>query len=385
MTGAGPPTVESLREMLRQTPGDHVARLRLAQLLLDGGERASARLLLAELEAVDAAGAGEATARLAALDEEAGDSAKALTRWERLLADDIDHPAAGPAARRLRTARTTLSGDAPPAQGLPTLASPENVRTGRYRLLHELGRGASASVYLANDTELAIDVALKILHPHLAGPRMSHACRRFFAEARTSAALRHPGVIAIYDLDENARLLAMEYLPGGALRDRLLASAAGAGLPAEEVRTMARGLLEALAHVHQHGVVHGDITPRNILLREPGTCVLADFGIARLSGTGSDESPAGTPLYLAPEQFHGSASSPATDLFALGLVLGEALAGRPLRTHSDLVAQRFATVPPPEPTIARVAPDLVELVDLLLRAAPHQRPASAGAALAILG
>jgi serine/threonine protein kinase len=207
----------------------------------------------------------------------------------------------------------------------------------RFRLLREIGRGATATVYLARDESLDLAIALKVLHPQLADARRSDALRRFFAEARLAAAIRHPGAVAIYDVDEEARALAMEWIPGGTLRARLRENAAG--LPAAELTATARGLLSTLAYLHGRGIVHGDLKPSNLLLRVPGEIVIADFGAAEL--VGADRAPApetgGTPLYLAPEQFRGAPSSPATDLYAVGAVLFEMSVGHPLRSHASLV------------------------------------------------
>jgi serine/threonine-protein kinase len=272
-----------------------------------------------------------------------------------------------------------------------TLLSPEGIETLRYRLIRELGRGATSAVYLAQDELLGIPIALKVLHPQLASPARSEARRRFFAEARLGAALRHPGVIAIYDLDEPTRTLSMEYLAGGTLRDRLRAHPV---LPASEVWATARSFLTALAYVHGKGITHGDLKPSNLLLRAPGAVVLADFGIAQLTppegdapGARATELPGGTPLYLAPEQFRGAAGSAATDLFGAGAILWELLHGTPLRAPADLVAGNFrpAVVNP-----ARLAPlgpgahRLANLITHLTAPDPAQRTPTAQAALAAL-
>ena len=177
--------------------------------------------------------------------------------------------------------------------------------------MREIGRGATATVYLARDEALESSVALKILHPQLAGTRRTEPLGRFLAGARLLAGLRHPGVVAVYDVDEPARALAMEWIAGGTLRARLAAHPDG--LPAAEVAATARGLLSTLAFLHGQGIVHGDLKPSNLLLRAPGEVVLADFGgavqldreakAARLGEAG------GTPLYLAPEQFQGAPAS----------------------------------------------------------------------------
>jgi serine/threonine-protein kinase len=265
-----------------------------------------------------------------------------------------------------------------------TLVSPEGLEALRYRLLRELGRGATAAVYLARDEALEIEVALKVLHPQLAGASRSDARRRFFAEARVAAAIRHPSVISIYDVDEAARAVSMEYVPGGTLRARLRQRGA---LPADELCTTAHGLLEALGFVHRHGVIHGDVKPSNLLLRAPGTVVLADFGAAALieeEGAPGRESPAGTPLYLAPEHFRGARPSPLTDLYAAGAILWEMATGRSMRNHADLLRGDVHSAPLPPDAIAALGepgPKIAALVDELTRADPAQRPESAAAAL----
>ena len=352
----------ALRRHLGVAPADVTARLRYARLLVACGERAAARR---QLEVLDPSGsvsddiAADANRILADLDESEGAIASAAVRWERLLADDIDDPQARAQLRRLRAGESQ-----PPAEGAAaTLVSPEGVEVLRYRLLRELGRGTTAAVYLARDQILDIPIALKVLHPQLAGPTRSEARRRFFAEARLAAALRHPGVIAIYDLDETARTLTMEYIPGGTLRARLrLLARSGGGLAAAEVLATARSLLAALAYVHGQGIAHGDLKPSNLLLRTPGQVVLADFGIAQLltgdaraaskdAETSTRDAPAGTPLYLAPEQFQGAPSSRATDLYATGAILWEMLMGRPLRDQGDLIAGGHQPSPPVDPAV----------------------------------
>jgi serine/threonine protein kinase len=373
----------ALRRHLAAAPNDAAARLRFGRLLATSGERAAARRELTWLEAPGRASdevAAQANRLLADLDESDGAVGAAAERWERLLADDIDDPQARAHLRRLRPGEI-----AAPAEGAAaTLVSPEGVETLRYRLLRELGRGATSAVYLARDEVLDIPIALKILHPQLAGPTRSDARRRFFAEARLAAALRHPGVIAVYDLDEAARTLSMEYVAGGTLRARL--RAAEPPTP-DEILATARGLLDALAYVHAQGIAHGDVKPSNLLLRAPGAVVLADFGIAQLleapataARGGAADTPAGTPLYLAPEQFRGAPASRATDLFAAGAILWEMLMGHPMRQQSDLISGGVHRSPPL--TAAALAPfgDRGGALAALIAALTHHLPAERQAA-----
>jgi tRNA A-37 threonylcarbamoyl transferase component Bud32 len=376
----------ALRNHLDAHPDDQRSRLRFATILVALGERARARGLLAPLEAgavEDDAVRREAIRRLAELDEAEGAILAATERWERLLADDIDDPQARTHIALLRPARADV--DIDPAQ---TLVSPAGVETLRFRLLREVGRGATATVYLARDEALDLEVALKVLHPQLSGSGRSDALRRFFADARVAAAVRHPGVVAIYDVDEAARAVAMEWIAGGTLRQRLREHPGG--LPTPELRATARSLLAAVAHVHAAGIIHGDLKPSNLLLRAPGDVVLADFGAAELTGGvrasgGPAGGAAGTPLYFAPEQFQGAPSAPATDLYAVGAILWEAATGRPLRSHEDLM-RGGAAGPLPAEGRARLeahGPELLRLLVVLLGNVPAARGGAFGLAVEV--
>jgi hypothetical protein len=378
----------ALRTHLERTPDDAASRLRFARLLTNTGELGAARRALAPLEAlpVDDPHAREAMRRLAELDEADGALVSAVARWERLLADDIDDPQARAHLTALRPMPAAPAGD----RGF-TLVSPAGVETARFRLLREVGRGATATVYLARDAGLDIDVALKVLHPQLAGPGHSQALRGFFAEARVAAGLRHPRVVAIYDVDENARALAMEWIPGGTLRDRLRAHPGG--LPGPELDTLADGLLSVLGFLHGRGIAHGDLKPSNLLLRGPGDVVLADFGAAQLAQERAQERTsghpdsvvgiAGTPLYLAPEQFQGAPASPETDLYAAGAILWEAATGSALRRHADLLSHGrpgeydpLAALPAEARAGLRArAPAWADVISALLLRAPSGRRA----------
>jgi tRNA A-37 threonylcarbamoyl transferase component Bud32 len=342
----------ALRRHLERHPGDGVARLRFARVLIAAGEHGAARQALAPLEArletaskVTGADAlpglpseRDVERTLAELDEADGALAAAAARWERLLADDIDDAQARARLARLRPAAPSAPGQNDRAGTAETLVSPEGVETLRYRLVREIGRGATATVYLARDETLDLSVALKILHPQLAATRRTEPLGRFLAGARLLAGLRHPGVVAVYDIDEPARALAMEWIAGGTLRARLAAHPGG--LPADELAATARALLATLAFLHAQGIVHGDLKPSNLLLRGPAEVVLADFGAAtQIDRDGAERlgEAGGTPLYLAPEQFQGAPASAETDLYAAGAILWEAATGGSLRTQADLL------------------------------------------------
>ena len=390
--------VSKLRAHLTAHPDDGAVRLRLGRLLVDLGEPSSARGVLLPLDHGDNdAWARQANRLLATLDEAAGALTSARIRWERVLADDVDDPEAQHHARRLGPDHEFDRGPAAPLV-VGTLASPEGVHLSRFKLLRELGRGASAAVYLVRDERLNLPLALKVLHPQFAAAARTEAREKFFAEARLAMRLRHPGVVAVYDVDEGARCLAMEYIEGGTVRDRLRAGSnnseapagatPGGGVDSGEVLATARSLLTALAYVHGAGIIHGDLKPGNLLLRRPTEVVLADFGGAQFT-TGAapphERTTGGTPLYLAPEQFHGAPPSVRTDLFAAGAILWEMLRGHPARRQSDLFAGNYAV-----PVSVGSAQDsasshrLVSLIDALTATSPEARPAHAAAALGLL-
>jgi tetratricopeptide (TPR) repeat protein/tRNA A-37 threonylcarbamoyl transferase component Bud32 len=248
----------------------------------------------------------------------------------------------------------------------------------RYRLESELGRGASGTVYRAHDTVLDRAVAVKMLD----GGLDEHARERLGREARAAAALNHPNIVAMYDSGEdNGRaFLVMELVEGANLRD------AGA-LDLAQVVAVARQLCAALGHAHTHGIVHRDLKPANVLVireRTGLTAKLADLGIAlsrRATRITSEGTLLGTALYLAPEQALGPEVDGRADLYALGAVMYEQLAGRPPFTGDDplaVISQHLhAPVVPPRTFRPDLPPGLESVIVRLLAKAPSDRFASA--------
>jgi tRNA A-37 threonylcarbamoyl transferase component Bud32 len=403
--GDRPAAVSKLRTYLAAHPEDGGVRLRLVHLLIDLGEPSSARGLLVPLDASDnQALAKQANRLLALLDESEGALTAAQARWERVLADDVDDPEA---LGHLQALQPRRERDHHPTRfSVGTLASPEGVRLSRYKLIREVGRGATAAVYLVRDERLDLPLALKVLHPQFAATSRAEARERFFAEARLAARLRHPGVVTIYGIDEAARCLAMEYVEGGTVRDRLRTSTikstgrsgpeTSAAIDATEVVSTARSLLDALGYVHRAGIVHGDLKPGNLLLRRPSEVVLADFGVAEFASDAravgaraGDDRTGGTPLYLAPEQFHGAPASVATDLFAVGAILWEMLHGYSARRQSNLLLGDYGASVMGGRQTTRLDDDqatvrLVALIAALMSTDPLARPPDAVAALSLL-
>jgi len=307
----------------------------------DRGELREALPVLETL-AASAPYAARASFLLADHHRREGDLRGALRCLEAVLALDLDFPNARVRALAIR-AELGASAAAPAATG-DTIAGVEGggVRSARYQLVRQLGRGASGVVYLARDVELEREVAVKLLHPHLAAAATADARARFFVEARVAAALRHPGIIAILDLDESSSRIVMEHAAGGTLRQRL----AGGPLPPLEALERHVELCSALAAAHARGVVHRDLKPANLLFRRASgetELVLTDFGVAHLAGAdrrASGREPVGTLAYMAPEQRRGSDATPAADVWAAAVVLFECLTGRLPWSQEALFAGR---------------------------------------------
>ena len=324
-------------------------RLRLVELLDQRGDLAAAAPHLQALTA-EPAHATRAHYLLGEHYRRQGDEARALRHYEAVLARDVNYPNVRERAERLQRARGLI---APAAMG-ETIAGMDGTARAdgaRYALLRELGRGATGVVYLARDLELAREVAIKLLHPHLAAVNRADACARFFHEARVTASLRHPNIVAVLDLDEKARRIVMELAAGGTLR-QVLQERGPRPLPrALERHTQ---ILSALLAGHQRGVVHRDLKPGNLMFRRdpdaPGVeIILGDFGVAHLpdaqGATGARAAEAkkpaeavGTLAYMSPEQRRGDAVDPRSDLYAAAVVLHEMLTGAPPWPREVLLA-----------------------------------------------
>jgi serine/threonine-protein kinase len=255
---------------------------------------------------------------------------------------------------------------------------PPNV-TERYEVIARLGSGGMATVLLCHDGRLDRRVAVKRLHAD--SPRdVEH---RFLREAKLGASMNHPNLVSVYDTetDDEGVVIVMEYVEGETLAQALLRGP----LPAARVASIARDLGEALDHVHGEGVVHRDVKPGNVLLREDGIAKLADLGIAvsvdqtRVTQSGTV---LGSAAYMAPEQLEGADVGPAADVYALAAVCFEALTGRKARTGRTPVeiAHSVATTPPPD--VRDHAPDLPAAAAAALARGmarePSERQGSAG-------
>jgi eukaryotic-like serine/threonine-protein kinase len=263
---------------------------------------------------------------------------------------------------------------------LDLFATLQSVLGPQYHLERELGRGGMGVVFLATDTTLDRRVAIKVVHPELA-PHES-ITRRFLAEARTLARLRHPNIVAVHAAGSGQGLLyyVMDEVAGESLRQRLNRQGP---LPAADVSRIVADLAAALDAAGRAGVVHRDVKPENVLLEETsGRALLADFGIARAvaveaSGASTGQGVAvGTPVYMSPEQAAGEEIDGRSDLYALGIVAYEMLAGHPpfQGPHRVVVSKHIAERPVP---LERLRPDtpgnLAAAVMQALEKQPNER------------
>ncbi len=258
----------------------------------------------------------------------------------------------------------------------------------RYELFDVVGRGGMGEVWAARDLRLDRSVAVKLLSAHMASE--AGVRERFEAEARSAARLSHPNVVQVFDSGEHDGVpyLVMELLPGRTLADEV----ALGPLDPESVRRVGMEVLGALEASHQAGILHRDIKPGNVLLAADGRVKVGDFGIAKstegvsLTSTGMI---VGTAAYLAPERVAGQLATPQSDLYAVGVVLYEALSGRkPFQADTPLGLMRAVEAHQAIP-LAEARPgletSLVATVERAMAKDPRRRFSSAAAMAAALG
>lgn len=313
------------------------------------------------------------------------------------MTDDEKKPAGPPGfqpvtpARRLQQEAETMLSN--PADSLPPPATAVGTTlAGKYRLTRLLGQGGMGSVWAAEQVDLGVQVAVKLMHPHVAA--QAEYVERFRREARAALILSHPNIVRLIDFGQHEQtfFLVMELINGQAL-DEWLAHCAE--LPALSLLVpICVDILDGLDAAHRHGIVHRDLKPENVILsrdaQDRQVAKVVDFGLAHVEDPTKDQPTltrkdmvAGTPAYMSPEQSRSLAVGPSTDLYAFGCLLTELLQGRPpfeAPSAIETISQHLFMPPPPldRPPQAEPVPPLLERLRLeLLSKHPHQRPADA--------
>ncbi len=255
----------------------------------------------------------------------------------------------------------------------------------RYKIIAQLGSGGMGSVFRAQDLTLQRDVAIKIMHPHIAG--QGDFRERFLQEARTAARLDHPGIVQVYDFGSSRSLLyiVMKYIPGDNLEKMLRdLKQTGKWVVLSEAMQIICHVAMALDYAHNHGVLHRDLKPGNIMVEPvpteglPYRPVITDLGLAKLAEGGvvtSDGSSMGTPAYMSPEQALGQHTDRRSDIYSLGVLLFELATGQlpfPARSITDAI-RYHGKEPPPAPRSIR--PDLPEALEKIILKAIAKDPA----------
>src|SRR5262245_49536464 len=261
-----------------------------------------------------------------------------------------------------------------------------SVRVRGYRCITRLAVGGSSSVYLAEHTTKAGEQrVLKIFRQVPDIVEGSDTFDRFLREYQLVAHLDHPNIARIYDIGvaDDHLFLAMEYFPGGDLRQRM-----GRPLPWREALTFLRQMAAALGALHAVGVLHRDVKPGNVMLRGDGSAAFIDFGLARQLGLESDITATGvifgTPHYMSPEQGHGKPLDERSDLYSLGIVLYELLTAEKPYVAETAMGVIYAHANTPIPSLAPALNHLQPLLEALLAKDPARRPSAADQIVTII-
>ncbi|MFF2607113.1 Stk1 family PASTA domain-containing Ser/Thr kinase [Arthrobacter koreensis] len=259
----------------------------------------------------------------------------------------------------------------------------ETLVDNRYLVRSRIARGGMSTVYLATDTRLDRDVALKVLYPHLAADR--GFLDRFEREAKSAARLSHPHVVGVLDqgVTDSLSYLVMEYVPGRTLRDVLNERHR---LSPRLALAMMDAVVDGLAAAHEAGLVHRDVKPENVLLASSGAIKIADFGLARAVTTSTNTGTlVGTVAYLAPELVTGAGADARSDIYSAGIMVYEMLTGSQPFTGEVPIQVAFAhvhsSVPAPSAACPGLAEDLDELVLWCTSQDPEGRPVDGRALL----
>jgi eukaryotic-like serine/threonine-protein kinase len=239
---------------------------------------------------------------------------------------------------------------------------------GRYRILDRIGSGGMADVFRAEDTHLGREVAIKVLHRRFAQDQ--EFVERFRREAKSAAGLQHPNVVGVYDRGEHegTYYIAMEHLPGRTLKEIIEVEAP---MPQERAIELGVQILQAAGFAHRRGVIHRDFKSHNVIVDEEGNAKVTDFGIARRGASEITETGSimGTAQYLSPEQAQGQAVTAASDLYSIGVILYEMLAGRLPFDGDSAVSVALKHLSEPPPPLSQLRPDVDPALESVVMAA----------------
>ncbi|MCX8038687.1 MAG: serine/threonine protein kinase, partial [Candidatus Sumerlaeia bacterium] len=285
--------------------------------------------------------------RLASDMEAADQLINARYALERILESDFGYR---DVEARLKSINQRLKAQQDELDRTKTPASAEILQDSRFVILNEINRGSMGVVYRAHDKVLDEIVAIKVLNDYLcADPQ---AVQRFKREARAAKRLSHPNIVRIHEFYESSekKFISMEYIEGRDLKKILLEKSR---LSLAEIKKYFMAMCSALQYAHELDVVHRDIKPANVMITSQDTVKVTDFGIAKIlrseDVTRSSSMIMGTPLYMAPEQIEGQPVDGRCDIYSLGIMLYEAIAGRPPFTEGNIEYHHVYTTPPPLP------------------------------------
>jgi len=294
----------------------------------------------------------------------------------------LERPAVEAAARDIARkqdadeTRISVTSDATKSQVTRLAGAPSGLDgqiISHYKIIEKLGAGGMGVVYKAFDSKLGRNVALKFLPPHMG--HLEELKQRLAEEARAASALDHPNIVVIHDIDQapgGELFIAMAFHDGMTLREKI-----SSGVPVVEALQIAKQIASGLAKAHEHGIFHRDIKPSNIIVAKDGVARIIDFGLAKSTDTTAtvDGSTKGTPLYMSPEQASGQAIDYRTDLWSLGAVLYEMLAGKPPYRADTQLSVMNAIVNDPPPKLRQVRPDLPAAAEAIVSRAMEKDPA----------
>jgi serine/threonine-protein kinase len=278
----------------------------------------------------------------------------------------------------------SLEGTAPPGAGdvdpARSAQSPAPRRLGRHAVVEEIGRGAMGAVFLAKDPTIDRVVAIKLIQAAtgMGESDLEKYATRFYQEARAAGKLHHPGIVTIFDVahtEDGTPYIVMEYVRGTTLSELMKTGPLGSA----EMLQISGEILDALGYAHEHGVIHRDVKPANVLVTLEGKVKIMDFGVAHLVGSEltQAEEVIGTPSYMAPEQLSKEAVDRRADIFAFGVLLYEMTTGRLPFTGNSIFAIAQAVVAEEPAPVHEVNPDvpaaLSAVVARCVRKAPEQR------------